>query len=67
MFLHYRCHNYVLFVSKLKGVEQFQEALKISPLNVSAHYGLGSAFLGFSKECINSGAFRWGASLLEVG
>lgn len=57
----------MLFVSKLKGVEQFQEALKISPLNVSAHYGLGSAFLGFAKECINSGAFRWGASLLEVG
>ncbi|KAL2506081.1 Tetratricopeptide repeat protein SKI3 [Abeliophyllum distichum] len=48
-----------------KGVEQFQEALKISPLNVSAHYGLGSAFLGLAKECINSGAFRWGASLLE--
>lgn len=48
-----------------KGVEQFQEALKTSPLNVSAHYGLGSAFLGFAKECINSGAFRWGATLLE--
>ncbi|PIN19633.1 TPR repeat-containing protein [Handroanthus impetiginosus] len=48
-----------------KGIEQFQQALKISPHNVSAHYGLASALLGLAKECVNLGAFRWGASLLE--
>ncbi|KAG5542662.1 hypothetical protein RHGRI_015710 [Rhododendron griersonianum] len=48
-----------------KGVEQFQQALLISPQNVSAQYGLASALLGLSNECINSGAFKWGASLLE--
>ncbi|PSR99466.1 Tetratricopeptide repeat protein, partial [Actinidia chinensis var. chinensis] len=48
-----------------KGVEQFQQALRISPQNISAQYGLASALLGLSKECINSGAFKWGASLLE--
>ncbi|KAF5747268.1 tetratricopeptide repeat protein 37-like [Tripterygium wilfordii] len=48
-----------------KGVEQFVQALKISPENVDAHYGLASGFLFLSKECINSGAFRWGASVLE--
>ncbi|KAL1560754.1 tetratricopeptide repeat protein SKI3 isoform X2 [Salvia divinorum] len=48
-----------------KGIEQFQQALIISPHNVSANYGLASAFLALAKECVNSGAFRWGASLLE--
>ncbi|KAH6780547.1 Tetratricopeptide repeat superfamily protein [Perilla frutescens var. hirtella] len=48
-----------------KGIEQFQQALKISPHNASAYYGLASAFLGLAKECVNMGAFRWGASLLE--
>ncbi|KAK9269809.1 hypothetical protein L1049_025382 [Liquidambar formosana] len=48
-----------------KGVEQFRLALDISPQSVSAHYGLASGLLGLSKECINLGAFRWGASLLE--
>ncbi|KAL9445641.1 hypothetical protein AB3S75_013513 [Citrus x aurantiifolia] len=48
-----------------KGVEQFQLALKISSENVSAHYGLASGLLGLAKQCINLGAFRWGASLLE--
>lgn len=48
-----------------KGIEQFQQALKISPHNASAYYGLASALLGLAKECVNSGAFRWGASLLE--
>ncbi|XP_051140393.1 tetratricopeptide repeat protein SKI3 [Andrographis paniculata] len=48
-----------------KGIEQFQQALNISPSNVSAHYGLASALLGFAKECANSGALKWGASLLE--
>ncbi|KAL8474407.1 hypothetical protein ACS0TY_031035 [Phlomoides rotata] len=48
-----------------KGIEQFQQTLKISPQNSSAHYGLASALLGLAKECVNSGAFRWGASLLE--
>ncbi|GLU00145.1 hypothetical protein SLE2022_175370 [Rubroshorea leprosula] len=48
-----------------KGVEQFQQALKISPQSVSAQYGLASGLLGLSKECISLGAFKWGASLLE--
>lgn len=48
-----------------KGVEQFQRALEISPQNVSANYGLASGLLAWSKECMNMGAFRWGASLLE--
>lgn len=50
----------------IKGVEQFHEALHISPKNVAAHYGLASGLLSLSKECINLGAFKWGASLLEV-
>lgn len=50
----------------MKGIEQFQQTLKISPKNASAHYGLASSLLGLSKECVNLGAFRWGASLLEV-
>ncbi|XP_027149171.1 tetratricopeptide repeat protein SKI3 isoform X2 [Coffea eugenioides] len=48
-----------------KGVEHFRQALLISPENLAAHYGLASSLLGLAKECINSGAFRWGASLLE--
>lgn len=50
----------------MKGIEQFQQALKISPKSISAHYGLASGLLGLSKECANMGAFRWGASVLEV-
>lgn len=56
----------ISFYFSAKGIEQFQQAIKISPHNASANYGLGSALLGLAKECINSGAFRWGASLLEV-
>ncbi|KAK4486866.1 hypothetical protein RD792_006174 [Penstemon davidsonii] len=48
-----------------KGIEQFQQALKVSPHNVSAHYGLASSLLGMAIECTNMGAFKWGASLLE--
>ncbi|XP_073289735.1 tetratricopeptide repeat protein SKI3 isoform X1 [Primulina huaijiensis] len=47
------------------GVEQFRNALRMSPHNVSAHFGLASALLGFAKECTNLGAFGWGAILLE--
>lgn len=50
----------------LKGIEQFQQALQISPQCVSAHYGLASGLLGLAKECIYLGAFQWGATLLEV-
>ncbi|KAL0455166.1 UNVERIFIED_CONTAM: Tetratricopeptide repeat protein SKI3 [Sesamum latifolium] len=49
-----------------KGIEHFQQTLEISPHNVSALYGLASALLGLAKECANLGAFRWGASLLEL-
>lgn len=50
----------------MQGVEQFRRALEISPANISVHFGLSSALLGLSKECINLGAFSWAASLLEV-
>lgn len=56
---------FLMLGSFRKGVEQFQEALHISPKNVAAHYGLSSGLLSLSKECINSGSFKWGASLLE--
>ncbi|GER43136.1 tetratricopeptide repeat protein [Striga asiatica] len=48
-----------------KGIEQFQQALTISPNNVASLYGFASALLGLAKECVGSGASRWGASLLE--
>ncbi|XP_058073295.1 tetratricopeptide repeat protein SKI3 [Magnolia sinica] len=51
--------------SYMKGVEQFRLALEIEPHNVAANYGLASGLLGLSKDCVNSGAFVWGASLLE--
>lgn len=64
------CYLFLLLVTIIyfsaKGIELFQQAIKISPQNASANYGLGSALLGLAKECVNSGAFRWGASLLEV-
>ncbi|CAK9178263.1 unnamed protein product [Ilex paraguariensis] len=56
---------FLMLGSFRKGIEQFQQALHISPQNVAAHYGLAFGLLSLSKECINSGAFRWGASLLE--
>lgn len=56
---------FLMLGSFKKGVEQFQKALEISPQSVSAEYGLASGLLGLAKECINLGAFRWGASLLE--
>lgn len=49
-----------------KGVETFQQALEISPKSVSAHYGLAAGMLGLAKECNNLGAYRWGATVLEV-
>ncbi|XP_042507077.1 tetratricopeptide repeat protein SKI3 [Macadamia integrifolia] len=48
-----------------KGIEQLRQALDISPHNVAALYGLASGLLGLSKECVHSGAFGWGTSLLE--
>ncbi|BAU00867.1 hypothetical protein VIGAN_10250300 [Vigna angularis var. angularis] len=48
-----------------KGVEQFRQALEISPQCVPAQYGLSLGLLGLAKDCINLGAYRWGASLLE--
>lgn len=56
---------FLMLGSHRKGAEHFQQALQISPENVAAHYGLGCALLELSKECISSGAFRWGASILE--
>ncbi|XP_019423132.1 PREDICTED: tetratricopeptide repeat protein SKI3 [Lupinus angustifolius] len=48
-----------------KGVEHFRQALEISPQSVPAQYGLALALLGLAKDCINLGAYQWGASLLE--
>ncbi|OMP02501.1 Tetratricopeptide TPR-1 [Corchorus capsularis] len=60
------CGNIFLMLGSFrKGIEQFRQALKISLQNMSALYGLASGLLGLSKECINSGAFTWGVSLLE--
>nr|XP_043616457.1 tetratricopeptide repeat protein SKI3 isoform X2 [Erigeron canadensis] len=56
---------FLMLGSHRKGVEQFQKALQISSENVAAHYGLGCGLLELSKECISSGAFKWGASILE--
>ncbi|KAK9143727.1 hypothetical protein Syun_013127 [Stephania yunnanensis] len=39
--------------------------IDISSDNVAAKFGLATALLGFSKECIRYGAFVWAASLLE--
>ncbi|CAH8370910.1 unnamed protein product [Eruca vesicaria subsp. sativa] len=56
---------FLMLGSFRKGVELFEQALKISPLNISALYGLASGLLSWSKECIDLGAFGWAASLLE--
>lgn len=50
----------------VQGIEQFRRALEIEPHNVAANYGLASGLLGLSKDCVDSGAFGWGSSLLEV-
>lgn len=56
---------YLMLASFKKGIEQFRQALAISPQCVSANYGLASGLLGLAKEFICLGAFRWGATLLE--
>ncbi|XP_010537256.1 PREDICTED: tetratricopeptide repeat protein SKI3 isoform X2 [Tarenaya hassleriana] len=56
---------FLMLGSYRKGVEQFEQALKILPKNSSVLYGLASGLLSWSKECVNLGAFRWAASLLE--
>ncbi|RYR09795.1 hypothetical protein Ahy_B05g078205 [Arachis hypogaea] len=40
---------------------------KISSQCVPAQYGLALGLLCLAKDCMNLGAFKWGASLLEVG
>ncbi|GAB2216176.1 hypothetical protein Droror1_Dr00023945 [Drosera rotundifolia] len=58
--------NILLMLGSFReGVEQFQKALDLYPHNVSAKYGLASGLLALSKECMNTGAFAWAASLLE--
>ncbi|CAE6228399.1 unnamed protein product [Arabidopsis arenosa] len=57
---------FLMLGSYRKGVELFEQALKISPQNISGLYGLASGLLSWSKECINLGAFGWAASLLEA-
>ncbi|KAM7521358.1 hypothetical protein LguiB_020320 [Lonicera macranthoides] len=56
---------FLMLGSFRKAIEQFREALLLSPQNVAAHYGLASGLLCLSKECMDLGAFRWGASTLE--
>ncbi|PIA27465.1 hypothetical protein AQUCO_07700023v1 [Aquilegia coerulea] len=48
-----------------KGIEHFRLALEVVPQNAAANFGLASGLLGLSKECVSSGAFSWGALLLE--
>lgn len=48
-----------------KAVEHFRLALEISPDNISALFGIASSLLGLSKDCMRSGAFAWGTSLLK--
>lgn len=48
-----------------KGVEQYKQALEILPDCVPAQYGLALGLLSLAKDCINLGAYQWGASLLE--
>ncbi|KAL9264366.1 Tetratricopeptide repeat protein SKI3-like protein [Drosera capensis] len=58
--------NILLMLGSFReGVEQFQKALDLYPHNVSAKYGLASGLFALSKECMNTGAFAWAASLLE--
>ncbi|KAF6167793.1 hypothetical protein GIB67_027571 [Kingdonia uniflora] len=47
------------------GIGHLQHVLEISPGNVAAYFGLASRLLGLSKECVNNGAFCWGALLLK--
>ncbi|XP_064982269.1 tetratricopeptide repeat protein SKI3-like isoform X2 [Musa acuminata AAA Group] len=49
----------------LQGVEQFRCAMELAPHNISAHLGLASGLLDWSKDCIKSGAFGWAADLLQ--
>ncbi|KAK9147526.1 hypothetical protein Scep_006283 [Stephania cephalantha] len=66
LFALVECGNIFLMLgSYRKGVERFRLALDISSDNVAAKFGLATALLGFSKECIRYGAFVWAASLLE--
>uniref|UniRef100_A0A6V7QSG7 Tetratricopeptide repeat protein SKI3 n=1 Tax=Ananas comosus var. bracteatus TaxID=296719 RepID=A0A6V7QSG7_ANACO len=46
-------------------VEQFSSALETVPNNLAAQFGLASGLLGWSRQCITSGAFGWGATLLK--
>ncbi|KAK9103609.1 hypothetical protein Sjap_020863 [Stephania japonica] len=66
LFALVECGNIFLMLgSYRKGVERFRLALDISSDNVAAKFGLATALLGLSKECIRYGAFVWAASLLE--
>ncbi|KAI3938059.1 hypothetical protein MKW98_018615 [Papaver atlanticum] len=56
---------FLMLGSFRKGIEQFRQALDIAPHSVAAHCGLASGMLWLAKECVNSGAFAWGASLLQ--
>ncbi|GAB4861609.1 hypothetical protein Ancab_036860 [Ancistrocladus abbreviatus] len=56
---------FLMLGSFRKGIEQFQQALKLCPENIFARYGLASGPLALSKEYINAGAFVRAASLLE--
>ncbi|PUZ40261.1 hypothetical protein GQ55_9G410100 [Panicum hallii var. hallii] len=48
-----------------KGVEQFRSALEMAPHNHSAYFGLASALLAWSRNCVTTGAFGWAANLLK--
>ncbi|XP_073008448.1 tetratricopeptide repeat protein SKI3 isoform X1 [Typha latifolia] len=48
-----------------KGVEQFRCALEVAPQNLSAKFGLSAGLLALARDCVNSGAFDWAATLLK--
>src|SRR6185312_1111905 len=49
-----------------QGVEQFRSALEMAPHNHSVYFGLASALLAWSRNCVTTGAFGWAATLLKV-
>ncbi|KAJ3694701.1 hypothetical protein LUZ60_000078 [Juncus effusus] len=56
---------HIILGSFREGVERFRDALKTAPNNLSAQFGFASGLLSWARNCINSGAFIWAATLLQ--
>ncbi|KAH9287903.1 hypothetical protein KI387_032020, partial [Taxus chinensis] len=54
-----------LLGSYKKAIDHFRFAIESAPQNLAAQYGLASALLGMSKECIALGAFGWASDLTK--